>query len=325
MSATPANYRLGVCALWGEWRPCRGRLGFRAVPTEKRQRQKEGRQKRLEAQRKVQRRNQLLRRSVIVVVIAAIVGYTAYKITAPGPGPNPIIAETQAANAQLAKIIVPQEDLTATQRSNAQARANAAAVAAGCPSSPTTRVNHLSWKTPPKMTISPSASYSAIVKTDVGSFTIALDAKSAPITVNNFVYLARHGFYNCVIFQRVIPSFMDQTGDPTGTGGGGPGYTIPDEYPAPAFNKLYQYPAGGVAMANESRPHTGGSQFFIVTGVSGEGLANTYTLFGKVTQGLDVVALINGQGNSATLPDGSTAPPFVIHRMLKVTIIGPSG
>ena len=81
------------------------------------------------------------------------------------------------------------------------------------------------------MTIDPAKTYTATVKTDVGTFVIALDAKDAPKTVNNFVFLAQHHFFDCVIFLRVIPAFVDQTGDPTGTGSGGPGYTIPDEFP----------------------------------------------------------------------------------------------
>jgi cyclophilin family peptidyl-prolyl cis-trans isomerase len=98
--------------------------------------------------------------------------------------------------------------------------------------------------------------------------------KDAPQTVNNFVFLAQHQFFDCVIFHRVIPGFVDQTGDPTGTGSGGPGYTIPDEYPAKASNAADQYPLGSVAMANTGQPHTGGSQWFIVAGAEGESLPN---------------------------------------------------
>ena len=115
---------------------------------------------------------------------------------------------------------------------------------------------------------------------------VTLDASTAPMTVNNFVFLANKGFYNCVIFHRVIPGFMDQTGDPTGTGTGGPGYTIPDEYPPKAANAADQYPLGSVAMANTGQPHTGGSQFFIVAGAQGESLPNSYSLFGQVTSGM---------------------------------------
>ena len=164
------------------------------------------------------------------------------------------------------------------------------------------------------MTIDPAKTYTATVKTDVGTFVIALDAKDAPQTVNNFVFLAQHRFFDCVIFHRVIPGFMDQTGDPTGTGSGGPGYTIPDELPAKASNPADQYPLGSVAMANTGQPHSGGSQWFIVAGAEGESLANSYSLFGHVTSGMSVVEKINAQGSA------SGVPPDVTHRMLKVTI-----
>ena len=131
------------------------------------------------------------------------------------------------------------------------------------------------------MTIDTSKTYTATVKTTAGTFAIALDAKAAPMTVNNFVFLADKGYYHCVIFHRVIPSFMDQTGDPTGTGTGGPGYTIADENPPKAPTRPSQYPLGSVAMANTGAPNTGGSQCFIVAGPEGECLPNTYSLFGR--------------------------------------------
>jgi cyclophilin family peptidyl-prolyl cis-trans isomerase len=196
----------------------------------------------------------------------------------------------------------------------AQATANAASVAAGCPKSPATALKKTKWSSAPAMTIDPTKSYTATVKTDLGTFVIALDAKDAPKTVNNFVFLAEHHFFDCAIFLRVIPGFVDQTGDPTGTGSGGPGYTIPDEYPATASNPADQYPLGSVAMANTGQPNTGGSQWFIVAGAQGESLSAAYSLFGHVTSGMSVVEKINAQGST------SGVPPDVTHRMLKVTI-----
>ena len=166
----------------------------------------------------------------------------------------------------------------------------------------------------PRGIIDATKTYTATVKTDVGTFVVALDAKDAPQTVNNFVFLTQHRFFDCVIFHRVIPTFMDQTGDPTGTGSGGPGYTIPDELPAKASNPADQYPLGSVAMANTGQPHTGGSQWFIVAGAEGESLPNEYSLFGHVTSGMSVVEKINTQGSA------SGVPPDITHRMLKVTI-----
>jgi cyclophilin family peptidyl-prolyl cis-trans isomerase len=196
----------------------------------------------------------------------------------------------------------------------AQAAANAISVAAGCPKNPATALKKTKWSTAPAMTIDPAKTYTATVKTDVGSFVIALDAKDAPQTVNNFVFLAQHHFFDCVIFHRVIPGFVDQTGDPTGTGSGGPGYTIPDEYPAKASNAADQYPLGSVAMANTGQPNTGGSQWLVVAGAQGESLPASYSLFGHVSSGLSVVEKINAQGSA------SGVPPDVTHRMLKVTI-----
>jgi cyclophilin family peptidyl-prolyl cis-trans isomerase len=167
------------------------------------------------------------------------------------------------------------------------------------------------------MTIDVSKTYFAHVKTDVGTFTISLDPAEAPKTVNNFVFLAKHDFYNCVAFHRVIPKFMDQTGDPTETGAGGPGYKFDDELPTTAAKSSDQYPLGSVAMAN-SGPNTNGSQFFIVAGPEGEGLTPSYSLFGQVTSGMSVVEHINRDGTSKGVP------PKVVHLMLKVTITSSS-
>jgi cyclophilin family peptidyl-prolyl cis-trans isomerase len=126
--------------------------------------------------------------------------------------------------------------------------------------------------------------------------------------------LAQHDFYNCVVFHRVIPGFMNQTGDPTGTGTGGPGYRFVDELPAPASP---QYPVGAVAMANSGK-NTNGSQFFVVTGSQAASLPPNYTLFGRVTSGLVVANKINADGNADPASNG--VPPKVIHRILKVTV-----
>jgi cyclophilin family peptidyl-prolyl cis-trans isomerase len=164
------------------------------------------------------------------------------------------------------------------------------------------------------MAIDTSKTYSAKVTTDIGSFVIELDPKDAPITVNNFVFLARQHFYDCITFHRVIRTFMDQTGDPTGTGAGGPGYHFADELPAAASP---QYPLGSVAMAN-SGPNTNGSQFFIVAGVEGESLVPSYSLFGKVISGMSVVEKINAGGAAPTSDVGT---PVILHRIVSVKIL----
>ena len=135
----------------------------------------------------------------------------------------------------------------------------------------------------PPMCIDPSKTYTAVLDTSLGQMTIALDAAAAPKTVNNFVVLARYRYYEGIIFHRIINGFMCQGGDPTGTGTGGPGYKFEDELPAPNTYKI-----GSVAMANAG-PNTNGSQFFIVSGANGVGLPPLYSLFGQVTEGLDVV------------------------------------
>jgi peptidylprolyl isomerase len=140
------------------------------------------------------------------------------------------------------------------------------------------------WNSPPEMVIDTSKRYTATMSTSMGELVIALDALAAPQTVNNFVFLAREGYYDGVIFHRIIQGFMCQGGDPTGTGRGGPGYRFADELPKPR-----SYEIGSVAMANAG-PNTNGSQFFIVSGPSGVGLPPQYSLFGKVVKGLDVLA-----------------------------------
>ena len=127
----------------------------------------------------------------------------------------------------------------------------------------------------------------ATIDTNHGEIVIELFPQEAPKTVNNFVTLSRDGFYDGVIFHRVIPNFMIQGGDPTGTGTGGPGYTFEDEFhPSLRFDK-----AGLLAMANAG-PGTNGSQFFITT-VPTPHLNDKHTIFGRVTQGQDVVEAIS--------------------------------
>ncbi len=146
------------------------------------------------------------------------------------------------------------------------------------------------WSSPPEMTIDPSKKYIATVETSLGSFKIELLAKESPKTVNNFIFLAKESFYSGVIFHRIIRAFMIQTGDPTGTGAGGPGYRFADELPA-----KHSYGPGIVAMANAG-PNTNGSQFFICTGDQSSGLDGcpNYTQFGKISEGMDVVQKIAG-------------------------------
>lgn len=140
----------------------------------------------------------------------------------------------------------------------------------------------------PEMKIDKNKTYTATVTTSKGAFKIELFAKDAPVTVNNFVFLSKEGFYNNVTFHRIIKSFMIQTGDPKGDGSGGPGYKFNDE-----LSKAHQYEPGIVAMANAG-PNTNGSQFFICTGEDSKNLNQmpNYTIFGKIVEGMDVVQKI---------------------------------
>jgi cyclophilin family peptidyl-prolyl cis-trans isomerase len=150
----------------------------------------------------------------------------------------------------------------------------------------------------PQTVIDPSRAYTAVIKTDKGDITVELNPQAAPVTVNSFVFLACSGFYDGVTFHRVIPGFVAQGGDPTGTGRGGPGYSIPDE-----FGNL-PFTLGTLAMAKTSAPNSGGSQFFICYDLSTESAAalfGKYTVFGKVTAGLDVL-------NQLTPRDPQTNP-----------------
>ncbi len=140
------------------------------------------------------------------------------------------------------------------------------------------------WTTAPELTIDVGTTYAATLETNHGRIVLDLDPTHAPLAVNNFVFLASEGFYNGVTFHRVVPGFVIQGGDPTGTGRGGPGYRFRDELEGPG-----DYRRGTVAMANAG-PNTNGSQFFIC--LDDVRLPHQYTIFGKVVDGLDAVDAI---------------------------------
>ena len=160
-----------------------------------------------------------------------------------------------------------------------------------------------SYPAPPAMVIDSSRRYSATIDTSAGTMMAELFAAEAPNTVNNFVFLARDGFYDGVIFHRVIEGFMIQGGDPTGTGTGGPGYRFKDE---PVSRK---YDRGVLAMANAG-PNTNGSQFFIMH--ANYGLPPSYTIFGRLTAGEDVLDKI---ATAATGAQDRPVNPVTINRV----------
>ena len=162
------------------------------------------------------------------------------------------------------------------------------------------------WTTPPAMQIDPKKTYKARMETDKGTMVIELFAAKTPMTVNNFVFLSREGYYDGIIFHRVIDNFMVQGGDPTGTGRGGPGYKFGDEFDA----SLKHDKQGILSMANAG-PGTNGSQFFITHGPTPH-LNGKHTVFGQVVEGLDVLMSIPARD-----PGNVNAPAV---KIIRVTI-----
>lgn len=142
------------------------------------------------------------------------------------------------------------------------------------------------WASAPAMSIDPKKKYTATFKTDKGDIVVELFASKTPKTVNNFVFLARQGFYNNTIFHRVIKDFMVQGGDPTGTGMGGPGYRFADE-----FDPSLKHSKPGILSMANAGPGTNGSQFFL-THVPTPWLDGKHSVFGQITKGMDVLLSI---------------------------------
>jgi cyclophilin family peptidyl-prolyl cis-trans isomerase len=162
------------------------------------------------------------------------------------------------------------------------------------------------WNTPPDMEIDPEKTYAARMETEKGEIVIELFADKAPKTVNNFVFLARQGFYDDIIFHRVIANFMAQGGDPTGTGTGGPGYKFEDE-----FDPSLKHDKPGILSMANAGPNTNGSQFFI-THVPTPWLDNKHSVFGQVSEGMDVLMDIP--------PRDPMQPEYPGVKILKVSI-----
>ena len=154
------------------------------------------------------------------------------------------------------------------------------------------------YDAPPALTIDPEKSYTATFKTEKGDIVIELFADKVPNTVNNFVFLAREGFYDDTTFHRVIPDFMAQGGDPTGTGRGGPGYRFADE-----FHPSLRHDKPGILSMANAGPNTNGSQFFITHGPTPH-LDNRHAVFGQVTEGLDVLMSISVRDPQAARTPG---------------------
>jgi peptidyl-prolyl cis-trans isomerase B (cyclophilin B) len=164
----------------------------------------------------------------------------------------------------------------------------------------------MQWNTPPKMAIDTSKKYTAVIETEKGDLVIELFASDVPVTVNNFVFLARQGYYDNITFHRVIPGFMAQGGDPTGTGSGGPGYGFANEITD------HKHVVGAVLDGHSSMPNFNGSQFFICYQPQ-PSLDGSYSVFGQLVEGMDVLLEITPRN-----PD--TNPQFEGDKIIKVTI-----
>ena len=167
----------------------------------------------------------------------------------------------------------------------------------------------------PGTVIESGKSYSAVIKTNLGDMTFDLLANEAPLAVNSFVFLAREGYFDGVIFHRIIPGFMGQSGDPTGTGGGGPGYKFDIETPSGPYIR------GSLAMANAG-PGTNGSQFFIVfDNLTEQGrLSPDYSLFGQMTDGEAALEALESVPVTAK-PSGERSQPLEEVRISTIEII----
>lgn len=274
------------------------------MPTEKRQRQRAGRDSRRAAARAAQQRAARRRQIISVLVLLGVVVGVAFLISRSGSDAG--AKKTEAAEAGDATKDDAGEDA-------AKGDGDTANGSAQCPPEGGSDERRTNFDGPPEMCIDTARRYTAEVETDAGKFTIDLDAASAPKTVNNFVFLARYRYYEGVPFHRVIPGFMIQGGDgEKGDGTGGPGYEFADELP-----EAGEYKIGSVAMAN-SGADTNGSQFFIVTGEQGVSLPPNYSLFGAVVAGLDVVKAIEADGSQS-------GAPGVTHKITKITISEKDG
>jgi len=201
-----------------------------------------------------------------------------------------------------------QDDGGATEVS-APAAEGAASAQAASGDDPAARNNK--YSAAPEMQIDQSKTYVATIETNKGTMTAELYASEAPMTVNNFVFLARDNFYNDVPFHRIVKDFMVQTGDPTGTGTGGPGYRFEDEPVSRSYER------GTLAMANAG-PDTNGSQFFIV--LQDSGLPPDYTIFGKLTDGLETLDALGNTPVTAQPGTGEVSRPTEDAYIKSITI-----
>jgi cyclophilin family peptidyl-prolyl cis-trans isomerase len=275
------------------------------VGTEKRERQKANRAQRQQEQLKAASRKRGMRIAAIVVGgLVAVFGlvYIATLVTGDDDSDTSSTIEpvsTEVITSEPISSIVPVASEPATTESATSEPATDAA-APECPPVDGVAEPVHEFSAAPPMCLEEGATYQAVVTTNFGEYTADLDAETAPLAVNNFVFLARNGYYDETPCHRIIPGFVIQCGDPTGTGTGNPGYEFADELP-----EAGQYQLGSLAMAN-SGPDTNGSQFFVITGEQGVQLPPDYTLFGQVVEGFDTtVADVAATGTEGGVPSES--------------------
>lgn len=268
--------------------------------TDKRMRQKENRRLRRDTIDRMKKRRRIrrivTRVGALVIVVVGVVALLAR----PWESSNDVLVSDTSVEAPADGTVAPGETV-APDTTTTTIAGRAITGETPCPATDGSEERAGSFEQAPPMCIDEGGSYVAVVTTNLGQYTIELDAKAAPKTVNNFVVLARYGYFDGTSCHRAIPGFMVQCGDPTGTGSGGPGYQFDDELP-----KSGAYAIGGVAMANAG-PDTNGSQFFVITGETGVNLPPDYTLFGRVTDGLDTtLPELDKAGN----PNANGVPPL---------------
>ena len=262
------------------------------MPDPKRERQRQNResarQAQLEAARQAKRKQGGIRLAIVAVAAIVVAVLAAALFSGKGDKKKVDATNSTTTTAGVTTTTVDPAALAKVQCNDTK---------------PPDNPNRPTFKEAPPMTIDAAKTYTATIDTSCGKITVELDAKTAPKTVNNFVFLANKKFFDGLTWHRVVKDFVIQGGDPQGTGSGGPGYEFADELPQ--GTNVYQ--PGVLAMAN-SGPNTNGSQFFIVTGNGGLRLQNNYNLFGKVTDGLIVAQKLE----SFNTGDGPPSKPLYI-------------
>jgi peptidyl-prolyl cis-trans isomerase B (cyclophilin B) len=272
------------------------------VPSEKRQRQRERREIKVAAEQVRAKRNKRARTIIGAVIVAGlVVGFIAlFSSNTPKKKAAAGTTTTVPATTSTTSTTIP------------------AAVAPVCPPAGGSKTRVINFTKAPPVCIPTNGVYNATFTTDVGAFVVQMHAASSLAAVNDVVFLARYRFYDGTVFHRVIPGFVVQGGDPTGTGSGPyPGYSFTGNTPPKSCTaKKDCYATGDVAMANSGAPSSDGSQFFIILPGGAPALTDVYTVIGHVISGMSVVEAIGKDGGTAA----NNGIPAVLHKLKSVTI-----